>query len=40
MCMYSAYSMHYINLGLETVFLVLSKFGITVPGDGAKVRST
>jgi hypothetical protein len=35
--MYSAYSLRYITLGLETIFLAFSRFGVTVPGDGAEV---
>ena len=37
--MYSAYSLHYITLGLVTIFLAFSRFGITVSGDGAEVQS-
>jgi hypothetical protein len=36
---YGAYSFQYITLGLETVFLAFSTFGLNVPGGGAEVQS-
>jgi len=35
---YRAHSFHYITLGFETIFLAFSRFGVTVPRDGAEVQ--
>jgi hypothetical protein len=36
---YRAYSFYYITLGYETIFLAFSRFGVTVPRNGAEAQS-